>query len=723
MRHALTLLATLAATLSLGAATVHGVVRDADGTALPGVTVYEKGSSDTIVTDRDGHFTIGVASLPAQLVAFLGGFDAVTVTAGREEVEIRLKLAAVSDTVTVTARAPRFASMSSYDLKPLDIYRTPGAQADVFKALQTLPGVVKVDDGAGLFVRGGDVSEVRVLLDGATIQHPFRYESPAGGQYGSIPPLLLEGIAFSTGGFSARYGNVLSAVLDLRGLGKPSTEQLTATAGLAGLSARADVPVGETAGIRGSGNVSSTRLLFDVNGAPRQFDREPASWDANVSGHLESASLGSLKIFAMARHDGVGVDLQRGGFDGFLHSSSNESSAIASWKKAAGPWQLAGVLGADSFGNGVDIGVLDLHTTDRRLDGRFDAARGLGGAILRIGVDAERADTRIDGTKSIQGQDFNGAGGTSAFHAVSGDTHGGTYAEVEETFGRFTPTLGLRVDDDRLVRAVTADPRLNVTFAVSPQQKLRFAWGLFHQAPAPDYFDRVSGALTLKPMEAEHWIAGYEIGTADGPAFVRAEAYEKRYRDLPLQSATAGYTSAGYGFARGIDLFSSKKWQGLELRASYSLLTARRCWTPYDQQARFDLPAGAWRPDFDIPQVLSLVASSQLTQTIGAGLTWTSAAGKPTTPILGARQAPYGLAPIYGPINSERLPRYERCDVNVTYRPRTSGRTALIYFIAVNNLFARRNVSDYAWNADYTARTPVVSAAPRSFYFGLTAIR
>src|SRR5260221_7661853 len=144
----------------------------------------------------------------------------------------------------------------------------------------------------------------------------------------------------------------------------------------------------------------------------------------------------------MARHDGVGVDLQREGFKGFLHSSSNESSVIANWKKTAGPWQLAGVIGADSFGNGVDIGVLDLHTTDRRLDARFDAARGIGSAILRVGADAEHAGTEINGTRSIHGQDFNGAGGTVAFHADSGDTHGGAYPEIERRFGRFPPAPG-----------------------------------------------------------------------------------------------------------------------------------------------------------------------------------------------------------------------------------------------------------------------------------------
>lgn len=65
-----------------------------------GVPVYEKGSNDTVVTDSEGRFTIEVASLPATLVAFLGGFDSSTVDATGSDVEDRLKLAAVSDTVT-----------------------------------------------------------------------------------------------------------------------------------------------------------------------------------------------------------------------------------------------------------------------------------------------------------------------------------------------------------------------------------------------------------------------------------------------------------------------------------------------------------------------------------------------------------------------------------------------------------------------------------------------
>ncbi len=41
------------------------------------------------------------------------------------------------------------------------------------KSLKTFPGVAMVDEGAGLFVRGGDVSETVILLDQGTVQQIF----------------------------------------------------------------------------------------------------------------------------------------------------------------------------------------------------------------------------------------------------------------------------------------------------------------------------------------------------------------------------------------------------------------------------------------------------------------------------------------------------------------------------------------------------------------------
>ena len=720
---ALLIILALLGVPAAAAVTVHGTVHAATGEALPGVSVWIKGSALAVTTDAKGAFELSADSLPAVVVAYLGGFDAAEVHVVDDQVvSVTLKLSAITESVTVNARAPRADASSSFDIKSLDIIKTPGAQADLFRALQMMPGVAKVDEGAGLFVRGGDVSEVRVFLDGATIAHPFRYESPTGGQFGTVTPMLLEGVAFSTGGFSARFGNALSAVLDLRGLGRPSSSQLLLTGGLAGLSGRASLKGSDESGLRVSGNVTSTHLLFEVNGQPRQFDQTPGGFDLNGSAHYNSQAYGTLKFFAMTQSDHVGVELQKEGFDGFLHSSSRQAIGTASWKKTAGDWLLTSALGFDQYSRTTDAGVLDLRMTDRRLSWRFDALRGFGRALVRTGIDADGLSTLIAGIVSIRGGDFGGVSGTKTFNVDHRDAHSGAYVEIERPFGIVTPTLGVRVDHNRLIDGITIDPRANAAIALPRKQTLRIAWGIYHQSPSADYFDR--GAPTrLDSMRAEHWILGWETGSIDGPLFARVEAYKKKYTSLPLDASGGGFTSDGYGDAHGIDIYLQKKWTRLELRGGASLLDAARRWTPSDQQQRFALPAGTWRPDFDIPRTLGVASILHATKTIDIGTNATYASGHPHTPIVGGEMTNYGYAPVYGAINSERLPPYIRADANVSYRSHIGSDFTVIYFAAVSNVTARENFSDYAYSTDYSRRTPIVSAHPRSFYFGFTIFR
>lgn len=696
--------------------TIQGTVRDTDGTPLPGVTVFIEGTQITAITDERGTFTIVPASEPVTLQIFLGGFEAQTITAAPgATLDITLKLAAVAETLTVVAKADRDLPMSTWQRGPIDIVRTPGAQGDLFRALQTLPGVAKSDDGAGLFVRGGDVSEVLVTLDGATIAHPYRYESSSGGQFGAVEPFLLQGLAFSTGGFSARFGNALSAVLDLRGLGKPNATSYTATAGLAGLSGRAAVPTGESTGIRFSGNLRFPRLLFAVNGAPREFDRYPGGWDLNASGHI-----GRLKVFAMEQRTSIGVQLQREAFDGFLHADSRHEVFAASWKRVvAGSWDLNASAGADLYRNTTDAGVLRLRNEDQRLSWRVDASRAIGRAILRIGTDGGNANHDVTGIVPLRGGDYHGVSGTRELDVAYRDQHMGVYAEAERTWGRVTPTVGVRFD--RFARVGTSvDPRVNVVVALPAKQQLRFAWGLYHQAPAAQYFDRNLGLAELEPMRAEHWIAGYESGNPEERMHVRVELYQKSYADLPLETTT-GFDSTGFGSARGLDVYAMRRRGKLELRANYSFSDAARRWTPHEQRRRFAIPGGTWDPDFSIPHAFGLTANLGVTNRLSFGGAATYASGRPFTPIIGADLTPTGYVPRYGSINSERLPPFIRADASASYR--IEGRVARTYFAGVSNIFARKNAFEYSYSPDFSEREPVVSAAPRSFYIGFSITR
>lgn len=718
-------LAVFAVVVTQASFPVTGRVVDATGLPLPGVLIRIKGDKAIAVTNDDGSFA---AQVPhgATLLFALPGFLPREVPIGRQmpasPMVITLAIAGVSEAVTVSGQAP-FPDGAALALTPLDVVRTPGTQADLMRALGTLPGVARIDDGTGLFVRGGDVSETLVLLDGVVVSHPYRYETPTGGFRGAIDPFLTQGVSFTTGGFSAQYANTLSGVVDLVAAARPREMQTNVTAGLAGLSASAAWPIGETAGVRIAANRSTPAVLFAVNPSPREFDRLPGGWDVSGSAHLESSRAGHFRVFALAQGDHVGVELEKDSFVGFLHSGTRHELIASRWERSIGSWRALASAGHDMYRKTTDVGVLAIDEDERHASGRAELMGDVAGWSLRLGLDGDRRKTRTDGRVPSQGGDFAGIGGVAGFTIDRSDWRAGSAAMLFRRIGPFTPELGARLDRFDGVDAWTAAPRAAIRWQLSENRALRFAWGRYHQGPAPNYFDAERGATTLRPMEATHYVAGYERGQPDEPLFFRAEAYWKQYQALPIEDTLAGFTSEGYGTAQGIDLFVRRIWPRLDLRLSGGVLHARRRWTAPEQRERYPLPEGAWTPDFAIPYSWAVVATVPMGRAFAVAGTWRVAAGRPFTPIMGVVSTPAGVAPIWAPINSERLPRYERLDLAASVIKPLGARTTAVFFASVDNVFDRLNFFEYAYSADYSIRRPVQSAAPRSFYVGCSISR
>ena len=247
-------------------------------------------------SDDRGAFEIIVFPAHPRTSVTLDGFEPYesTLLPGTSNLNITLVVRRFEDRVRVTARPPHAPPVEPvFARQPIDVYRTPGAQGDLFRALQTLPGVAAPDEAAGLFVRGGDVGEVLVSLDDAVIAHPYRYETPTGGFRGAVDPLLITGIAFSTGRFQ-RVTATLSAVVDLRGLDRPELPEMSGTVGLAGAAASIACPFATAWGARrGQSHVHG--LLFAVNGTPRRFEPAPGGWDGSQGSSWDLESAGASR--------------------------------------------------------------------------------------------------------------------------------------------------------------------------------------------------------------------------------------------------------------------------------------------------------------------------------------------------------------------------------------------------------------------------------------------
>ena len=151
---------------------------------LIGATISIKGIKAGAYTNKSGYFSI--SNLPAGLqtvvVSYIGYLKkevSVSIPGGSG---VKVRVALRADTVrgrelTVTANRDedkREISISRVNIpiEQLSQLRI-GGEADIFRALQMLPGVLTSSQiSSGLFIRGGSPDQNLVLLDGMTVYNP-----------------------------------------------------------------------------------------------------------------------------------------------------------------------------------------------------------------------------------------------------------------------------------------------------------------------------------------------------------------------------------------------------------------------------------------------------------------------------------------------------------------------------------------------------------------------
>ena len=687
-------------------ALVAGAVRSDGGEALAYANVFFADGFEGTMTTSEGKFmlvvkTFGERTLRASYIArhteektfFIHPGDSLYVefVLGEEPIEIK--------EIVTTASTYDIGEAEGVSLSSLDVVRTPGAAADVFRALQTFPGLVQVDEGAGLFVRGGDISETLTLLDGATVTYPYRYSSPTGGFFGMFDPFLLEGIHFSSGGFSARYGDALSAVVDLTSHGRPQTGSLSTTVSLAAVSVMGAVPLNRRWGIRFAGNRSHAGLMFDINGGAEDFDRVPESIDGSASLTGRYGRSGQVKLFVFGSGDDIGVDFESPAFDGLYQGKGETHMGNATFSQLFGERVLvAGSLSTTRRQQRSNLGVLDLAIDDTvrkvRVDGSVNTHERL---KIHAGGEVERRAADVTGTTPDDDKDFGPGAEFTSFATSYRATRGGAYLEVEtRPSRRWLLSIGARGDYHTAIDETVVDPRLSTVLQITEHGGIKLAWGIYHQFPGPQFYDAQAGNPLLGPMRATHYIAGYDYGA--GPWRARIEGYYKEYDHLPLDDVELNYTNGGSGYARGVDLFLKGHLGFCEGRVSYSYLRARR------KELDKSVPAP---PDFDITHTVGVVAQFPMPFGMELSTAYRFATGKPYTP-----------AP--GRYNSARVPDYRKWDLAMSKLQSFWPGNFTVFFVSVFNVMDTKNIQDYVYAPDYSERTEVRSYFERSIYFGVS---
>ena len=653
-----------------------------------------------VVSDAKGAFTLPLKKAATVRISAPGMEAQEREGRPGESLLVLLEHEAKGATVEVT-EGSGYSSQegTSSTLSRLEIYTTPGAAADTFQAIKGLPGVSNASEGAELFVRGGKPEEVGIYLNGGRLARPFHHPNTQGGIFSTVDTALVTKVDFIPGGFSAKYGDALSAVLDV------STEQanpVKSTALLLMLPTQGgslERPFGGGL-LRASVRRSDPVLLDKWYGLAPNFEESPLSTDAQLNWQSAVGVTGRVSASLLGARDHLATEVtianlkdtyrnQNHSLFGNLHATGTMGDAFA-WLLTASH----GRFNQDWHFNRWGIQTEESNTF-LRAEGAWMASPN---HTLEFGLDRDRTDQDPRGEVPFDLANWNPASQARVFSYGFSARRSGAYATWRAVLSRrWGLSLGGRADRYELQRESTGDLRATLSFLVKEGTTLRFAAGTFHQAPPLAQLDPHSGNPDLRVLKATHVLAAFDTSFKEGDAAwnLRAEAYHKSYGHLVVEDPLLRYVSTGEGHAQGLDLLVKRSTAAWRAWIGYGYLETQR-----REGKQFTLgPVPT-----SIPHNLTAVSTHVLKPGLELAGSLRYATGAPVTPILGAAPNPGGgFDPIEGPRYSGRLPAYARADLRLTKLMNVRGVRTVI-FGEVMNLLNRHNVARYTYSPDFSKR-------------------
>lgn len=618
-RHSLAaLLFVLALPSAAGAqtGTVTGTVLiDGDGPAI-GANVVLAGTRLGASVDPRGDFVIGAVPPGNYAVqARLVGYDQrepreVTVRQG-DTVRVRILLrqnAVELSTVVVTGsrrQAAEDVRPSVTSLTPRESKILPGAAEDVLRGLQALPGVTSVSDfSSQLVVRGSGPDQNLILIDDFEVLNPYRL-------YGFVSmfnPETVSDISLQTGGFSAQYGDRLSAVLDVKNR-EGRTDTPVGGKVNTSLTNMNIILEGGVPGTAGSYLFSARRTYYDLILGPVLRSAKLVEGDValpnfrDLQGKIAMPLGGTHKLLfnLFTSRDGVdlvsGTERDRPDSVNLTDVSHNTLLGLAwqfnpakdliaqtrvSWYSNSGtgsfdgtfvdPSQNTGDIGrADTLGiRFVSFGVdYDYIYQKLSLGQRFLLAAGNHTFEAGFGVDRLRTDfIRFFELDPVFKQLIVSRGQAVPADAVETVSYNRFNAYLQDRIAvgdRLFIQPGLRLDVyPSLARQVALSPRVNISWKLDELSTLRAAYGRYVQSPGMEkqdlrnrfVFSRETLA-ELAPEQAHHVVLGYDrMVTAEWQ--FKTEVYYKAFSGIIEPAKLAG--SAWQVDRTGADPFRREGW-------------------------------------------------------------------------------------------------------------------------------------------------------------------
>ncbi len=581
----LTLIGVLMSFLMTAQTIVSGTVTQINGTPIEGANVYLDGTYDGASTNQKGMFSFETTTTGNQtLVISFVSYETVMVTKDVLQMKgliIKLRDDVNSlDTVVISAGSFEASDNSKVSvLKPLDVVTTASALGDFVGALQTLPGTTTVAEDGRLFVRGGDAGETQIFIDGIRVFTPYTPTTnniPTRGRYS---PFLFDGITFSTGGYSAEYGQALSSVLLLNTIDEPTQEKTDISIMSVGLG------VGNTQKWNKNSlsiNASYINLAPYVALFPDRNDWEKpyegASGEAVYRHQFKNGLLKSYVAFDASRFALTQADINYSNGVYFrlnnknLYGNTSYSGRLNdSWKILTGASYTLANNDITRDGNGIENTENSVHLKvklRKRFSSRVKTSFGVEQFITDFSEDFSNQDSQVS-----YGFDNNSSA---------------VFSETDVVFNKkFAIKIGIRGEYGHQYDEFTFSPRISTAYKTGKDSQFSLAYGLFYQQPDSDV---LKFSEALQAQQAQHFLLNYQY--AENGRLLRLELFYKEYDklvsyDTPFPTFNAQFSSSGNGYAKGIDVFwrDNTSIKYVDYWISYSFLDSKRTYQNYPVEA------------------------------------------------------------------------------------------------------------------------------------------
>lgn len=637
-------------------------------------------------------------SVNAELREQINEIDAVVVSAGSIE---------ASDKKRSTAL-----------LTPIDIYTTAGADGQISSALTFLPGVQKVGESEGLFIRGGTGTESKIFMDGSLVNNYFSNSVPGIAGRDRFNTSLFKGNIFSSGGYSALYGQALSGALMLESVDLPDQSSYNVgvspiflNAGFQKLAEDKNHSYGATVGY------SNLNLMQQVLNFNTDFMDAPQGVNADANFRIKTKSGGFFKYYGMYDSNKMGVKSQSLESDNqysLVRLKGKNTYQNLSFKQKFGKYLFN--AGASYSFNRSDLNFsnesneVESNKTELLTDGNYLNFK----AVL---------DRKINKISALRGGfELNSADEKLTFEEVNKhykDLISAVFVETDLGFSnQLSAKIGVRAENSSYLGKSNIAPRVALAYRLAKDWTTSFAYGLFYQNPESKYINQ---PVSLDFQKSQHYI--FQVQRATEGRSLRFEAFYKKYDQLlklknldfndnqnkPVQTAD---NNDGYGYAKGLELFwrDKKTFKNIDYWISYSFLDSKRDFMNYPLSLK---------PSFASEHTLSAVAKRFIPEwKLGVNLSYTYAKGRPYYDIVSKNVDGQTINSVR---NEGSLKDYNALNISFNYLPnlgKKDSKAFTVLVLSVSNVLGSKNVYGYNFSQDGSRSSAVVPPANMFVFVG-----